>query len=106
MKLYSKHQVIEILKDSNELTPHALILFYVLSANKSSPQPGNTVGTIFYQIIAYGPDILEKCDVIKLVSFLQVNRNRIGRLYSQLLSLIVDQLQHIFHLRILLTNLT
>jgi integrator complex subunit 2 len=99
MSLFKTEQILELIESYNQdkkgldFTPQTLLLFYMLTVNNNASIAES-----------YGHDIIQKAHVIEVVNFIQKHRTRLGLFYSQLLSLIVDQLQHLFHLDVLLTS--
>eukprot|EP01080_Neovahlkampfia_damariscottae_P004027 gene4027-7283_t len=82
MKLFKEDDISKIF-ESGSILVQSFLLYYILSYN--SYQEG------------YSLEILDKCDVISIIEYLQLERKELGNFYSQLLSLIVEQLQHLFH---------
>jgi hypothetical protein len=82
MKLFPQENILKIF-NSGTILMQSYLLYYILSVN--SQQEG------------YSLEILDKCDIISIIDYLQQNRKDLGNFYSQLLSLIVEQLQHLFH---------
>lgn len=94
MTLFTVDQVLKVVDNQSfNMTTKAIMLFYMLTVNSN-----NSIAE------SYGHDILARARVVEIVNFLHKDRTRLGPLYSQLLSLIIDQLQHLFHLDLILTS--
>ncbi|KAL0485813.1 hypothetical protein AKO1_004115 [Acrasis kona] len=85
------------------MSSRCLMMFYVLTVNDClthhhNGQPNN--------LNQYGADVIQEFNVVKLVDFIRRDGRRLlgNSLYAQLLSLIFDQLRHLFHLDLLLTT--
>jgi hypothetical protein len=90
MELLSREQVLSVIDVGQSITSQALMLLYVLYVNNTPT------------LDDYGPDLLEQFSIIGIVSTVQQERSRLGKLYAQLLPLVIDQLQYSFHLNMLL----
>jgi integrator complex subunit 2 len=99
MTLFSNEQILAVIdptdqsKVNTNFTPKVLLVFYMLTVNNSSAIAES-----------YGHDILGRAHIIEVVEFIKKHRSRLGSVYSQLLALIVEQLQHLFHLDVLLAS--
>jgi integrator complex subunit 2 len=105
MPLFTKQQVTDFLGKELSLTSRSLMLFYIMTVNESMRENSKASDVITSQ--HYGPDVFEQCNVMEIVQFLQKGKQKqLGGLYSSLLSLIIEQLQHLFHLDLLITSPT
>ncbi|KAL9657459.1 hypothetical protein ABK040_016727 [Willaertia magna] len=93
MKFFTDEQVLEIFQSNsyNQIT-RSLILYYILTVNNTTIKHHKR----------YGPNILDKCNVVEVVKYIQEHRKQVGIFYSQLLS-VVEDLQYLFHLETLLS---